>query len=138
MVVAGVDAGGMSWPVTSDLGPAAAVRRHSEGCGTMAVMPDELTRDAFQPQVGTRFLVSRPPAEAVALELVEIRDLGGPPESGRSFAVLFRGPGDAPLAQGTYEVGHGAMGTFALFVVPVGVDESGAQYEAVFNRLPQP
>jgi Domain of unknown function (DUF6916) len=138
MVVAGLGAGPMSWPATSTLGWSWLSAATPGGCGTMAVMVDELTREAFEPHVGTRFLVSRSPAETVALELVEVRDLVGPPaETDRSFAMLFRGPSGAPLGQGTYEVQHDSVGAFPLFIVLLGVNEGGAQYEAVFNRLPQ-
>jgi hypothetical protein len=34
-----------------------------------------------------------------------------------------------------YGVEHDRLGTFDLFLVPVGADETGVSYEAVFNRL---
>ena len=99
-------------------------------------MPDELMRDAFARHVGTRFELGGP-AEAVALELVEVRELGAAAaDPGRSFALLFRGPRHKPLRQGTYQLRHHSIGEVALFLVPVGVDGGGTTYEAVFNRLP--
>lgn len=50
-----------------------------------------------------------------------------------SFAVLLTGPPE-PIEQATYRMHHAALGDFDLFVVPVGRDERGVQYEAVFNR----
>jgi hypothetical protein len=135
VVVAGVGAGRTSWSATSAPGRPRWSAAIPGDAAQWGVMPDELTRGAFEPHVGTRFRLSRP--AAVELELAEVRDLGvAAGDPGRSFVVLFRGPGDAPLAQGTYEVEHDSLGAFALFLVPVGVDERGVQYEAVFNRLP--
>ncbi len=52
-----------------------------------------------------------------------------------SFVLHFRG-GDFQLRQNTYTVEHPALGTFALFLVPSGADEHGAQsYVATINRL---
>lgn len=52
-----------------------------------------------------------------------------------SFVLHFRG-GDVQLRQDTYTVEHPALGTFALFLVPSGADENGAQsYVATINRL---
>lgn len=52
-----------------------------------------------------------------------------------SFMLHFRG-GDVQLSQNTYTVEHPALGTFALFLVPSGADEHGAQsYVATINRL---
>src|SRR5687767_13263150 len=52
-----------------------------------------------------------------------------------SFVLHFRG-GDVLLRQNTYTVEHPALGTFALFLVPSGADEHGAQsYVATINRL---
>ena len=91
---------------------------------------DEVTRTTFQPHVGSAFR-----AGAIELELVEVSDVG-PAGDGRSFSLLFRGPRESPLAQGTVELEHGVLGGVLLFLVPVGADAAGVQYEAVFNRLP--
>ena len=79
---------------------------------------------------------------SVRLELVEIRDLSPAPSGGeasgpssqtKSFSLLFRGPAETPLAQGTYSVEHDTMGSFLIFIVPVSRDGAGMSYEAVFN-----
>lgn len=49
------------------------------------------------------------------------------------FALLFRGPGDKPLPQRIYSITHDKMGELTLFLVPVGIDEHGRYYEALFN-----
>jgi hypothetical protein len=97
-------------------------------------MLDDLTRGTFDPHVGSRFAVtaSSPPLE---LELVEVGD-AGEGNQGLNFRLLFRGPRDAPLGQGVVQLTHPAIGAVALFIVPVGADAVGLQYEVVFNRLP--
>jgi hypothetical protein len=94
---------------------------------------DELTRDRFDPHVGTVFAVTSP--APVALTLVEVADIGDG-NRGLNFRLLFRGPRETPLGQGIVELDHPLIGAVALFIVPVGVDAAGMQYEVVFNRLP--
>jgi hypothetical protein len=48
-------------------------------------------------------------------------------------SLLFRGPVQPPLPQGTHGIRHAEFGDFALFVVPVGRDADGYTYEAVFG-----
>jgi hypothetical protein len=48
-------------------------------------------------------------------------------------SLLFRGPAQSPLPQGTHGVRHAELGDFALFIVPVGMDADGYTYEAVFG-----
>ena len=42
---------------------------------------------------------------------------------------------NAPLAQGIYQLEHAQFGTFGIFLVPVGRDQQGIEYEALFNRI---
>ncbi len=99
-------------------------------------MLDDLTRGSFEPQIGTRFAVTSA-SPAFELELADVSDVGDG-NGGLNFALLFRGPRERALAQGMVELEHPALGAVALFVVPVGVDAEGMQYEVVFNRLPPP
>ena len=99
-------------------------------------MPDDLTRGAFEPHIGTRFATtSASTATTVELELVEVTDIGDG-NRGLNFRLLFRGPRETALEQGMVELEHQAIGAVALFIVPVGIDPAGVQYEVVFNRLP--
>ena len=92
-----------------------------------------LSRDSFARCLNDAFEVTRPGVGPVALELIEA---GGPRASGSddTFSIVFRGPSDAFLPQATYRFGHDAFGAFDLFIVPVGRDQAGYRYEAVFNR----
>ena len=52
------------------------------------------------------------------------------------FSLIFRGDAETPLADGTYDVSHGAMKMSPIFIGGVG-RASGAHltYEACFSRL---
>lgn len=49
-----------------------------------------------------------------------------------TFSVLFRGDSNTVLAQQIYRIKHDTLGDMELFIVPVGPDEEGMCYEAVF------
>ena len=103
---------------------------------------DQLSAGQFAELVQTRFQISVEPSPAINLELTAVSALGpGGPESGspgttkfESFSLLFSGPLDRPLGQGTYRFVHERLGSFDLFIVPVCADRGARQYEAVFNR----
>lgn len=68
------------------------------------------------------------------LELVLVRAEEGPyPRDRPAGSLTFRGPAEPALRQGTLDMSHPDLGEFALFVVPVGHDESGTEYQAVFS-----
>lgn len=72
---------------------------------------------------------------SVALILMEMDSRPTGSRTGlEQFSLLFRGPVEHPLPQRLYAVEHDVIGRFDLFIVPVGRDESGYQYEAIFNR----
>jgi hypothetical protein len=50
------------------------------------------------------------------------------------FAMLFIGPVEPLLPQGTYRFRHATLGERALFMVPVGQDAQGTQYEVCVAR----
>lgn len=89
---------------------------------------------AFAAAVHTQFKLQPEAAQPVELELVHVSELQSAPRQ-EIFSVLFRGPLETPLAQRTYQLEHLQMGTLELFIVPVGMDDQGYEYEAVFNRL---
>jgi hypothetical protein len=51
------------------------------------------------------------------------------------FSLLFHGPADQMLPQGTYPLAHDALGALALFLVPIGANSERVVYEACFSRL---
>jgi hypothetical protein len=72
--------------------------------------------------------------EPVPLRLAEVSDerTGG---GFRSFSVLFHGPAERLVPQGTYLFHHETMGSLALFIVPVvGSNAERILYEASFSQ----
>ena len=101
---------------------------------------EALTLDVFQPKVGERFRI-RPDSEAsIEAELIEVRALGEPGRSSKDgsarrtpFALSFRTANRAALPQRIYAVEHASMGSYDIFLVPVGPDANGMVYEAIFT-----
>lgn len=89
--------------------------------------------DSFSPLVGQPFEVGE--AEHVqALELVSATAARGAAAFARAgFSLIFRGTPQQWLPQGTYPVAHSAIGSLPIFLVPLGPDALGMQYEAIFN-----
>jgi len=102
---------------------------------------ETLTVDAFQPRVGQTFRIRGRADNETEAELIEARALGGGP--GRAggvasrrripFSLSFRTSLTAPLPQSIYEVAHEEMGSYEIFLVPVGPDGKGMVYEAIFT-----
>jgi hypothetical protein len=112
--------------------------------GGMSAMLEHLHAATFGAQLHTQFsiLLASPPV--VDVELVEVTERGSadsrqPAAAVRQerFSIVFRGPRERPLGQGTYQMQHDHLGAFELFLVPIGQDHTGVYYEAVFNRLRQ-
>jgi hypothetical protein len=90
------------------------------------------------PRVGSPFDVGAAPGRRMRVTLVEAilhppRGQGGRVVNGEAFSLIFSGGGDA-LAAGTYGFRHPALGSFSLFVSPVGQARNGQRHEAVVNR----
>jgi hypothetical protein len=108
----------------------------------MSTVPlEQLRFEAFAKLLKTNFRVWIDPQQALDLELSEITPprissaggTNGPKYE--NFALMFRGPADRLLAQRLYLFESAQLGRFELFIVPVGRDANGAQYQATFNRL---
>lgn len=69
---------------------------------------------------------------SIDLVLVQTHD-GTYPRFSPGGTLVFRGPADPALEQGTVQMSHPDLGEFPIFVVPVGEDERGREYEAVFS-----
>jgi hypothetical protein len=71
---------------------------------------------------------------ALELDLVVAEVLKPQPGLPRPpFALVFRGPMQPILPQRIYPLHHQALGALDIFLVPIGPDEVGQRYEAVFN-----
>jgi hypothetical protein len=97
-----------------------------------------LTRSVLSGQLRTPFAVEDQ-RQGLSLSLVEVGDLPSAASAGTvgsdvSFAATWSGPASVPLVQRTYRLSHPQLGTFSVFLVPVGRAARVRRYEAVFNR----
>ena len=99
-------------------------------------MLETLTAETLLEQLNTTFRIRLADSNQINVELIEVTPVRLRPKQ-EEFAILFRGPLDARLEQGMYLVEHDTIGSFDLFLVPVGMSDQGMEYEAVFNRLRQ-
>jgi hypothetical protein len=96
-------------------------------------MIENLTRESFLPHLNTAFQIG-PGSGVLTLELIEVSELRGSRHN-EVFSLVFRGPTTTFVPQAMYRFTHPALDELALFIVPIGRDEEGLYYEAVFNRL---
>ncbi len=100
---------------------------------------ESLTRDLFEPEVGTVFEIAFEDGSRHALELTAVRNVfagGGRDEKRQPFALDFLGSADAYARQGIYAFEHSRLGRLEFFVVPLGPDVkqgSRMRYEAIFT-----
>lgn len=101
-------------------------------------MLDRLTIDDFAPALGQPFVIDGGRLGPIELKLAKAstHDPQAPPvdDAGtRSpFTLLFRGPPDPVLAQQICRLENATVGQLEIFIVPVGRDADGTDYEAVF------
>ncbi|KPD11622.1 hypothetical protein [Phaeobacter sp. 11ANDIMAR09] len=69
----------------------------------------------------------------ITLKLIEVSKLGSGEREGGAFSVLWQGPETPFVDQQTHRLKHPEAGELALFLVPVGQQDAGFQYEAVFT-----
>jgi hypothetical protein len=102
-------------------------------------MLETFTIDTFAPHLEEAFAVRLADQALPTLTLLAATALPEhPPREGQParrgpFSLIFRGPRAPILPQRTYRLDHPAIGAFDLFLVPVGPDQAGMCYEAVFN-----
>jgi hypothetical protein len=99
---------------------------------------ESLTREFFEPALGTSFEIRFDDGTAHSIELSEVRNVfvGGNRDGKRqAFALSFLGAKDKYLKQGIYPLVHPALGRLSFFVVPLGPDRHSGrmQYEAIFT-----
>jgi len=107
---------------------------------------ERLTEETFARYVNTQFLIYTSPFTAIKLELIKVSRWE--PNSTKaaakltvktpdidSFSILFRGPRKTELGSKIYKITHDQMGTFDLFISPVGDRKNERLYQAVFNRF---
>lgn len=96
---------------------------------------DELTFEMVKPLAGSPFEVTLPDGRAVTLVLDRVEGFEGRASAGRRapFSIFFLGPGEPMLPHGTYALRSARIDWPALFIVPIGRDERGTEYQAAFT-----
>lgn len=97
-------------------------------------MSENWTHAAFSQQIHTTFHMEHPEWGTVPLELVSVSELRETPRQ-RVYSLLFRGPLEMPIRQGSFLLKHEVMGAATLFLVPVAREQDGFRYQIIFNQL---
>ena len=102
-------------------------------------MLDKLTSADFTPHLNQKFHIHLEPSASLEVELIEVNLLGADPQHGemvekrRPFSLTFRAADETYLPQKIYHLENAEVGTLDLFLVPIGPDEQGMRFEAVFT-----
>lgn len=95
---------------------------------------EDLSSRVFTECLHTTFRIEIPQSDPLAVQLAEVTERHDSPRL-EQFSVIFHGPVEIPLRQGTYLLEHERLGKIELFLVPVGPEGGHLRYEAVFNRV---
>jgi len=88
----------------------------------------------FERNLNTEFWLLDENAQPHPMNLIDLANGHSSPQQ-EQFSLRFRGDRNQVFPQRIYPMKHDSIGDFDLFLVPIGRDESGTFYEAVFNRL---
>src|SRR6266850_2276194 len=80
--------------------------------------------EAFAENNKTKFKVGLPSGKKLEVRLIDVSDRKVTPRH-EEFSIMFRGPTGTLMPQGTYRLEHDKLGSFELFIVPIGKDEQG-------------
>lgn len=95
-----------------------------------------LVLEDFADKIDEVFTISGEGVPGIPLTLAEAEPLNSAmaPRGVRPpFSLIFRARDPRVLAQRLYRMEHNELGEVAIFLVPVGKDAEGVQYQAVFN-----
>lgn len=95
-------------------------------------MLDLLRSEDFEAHLNSPFVMTAGET-ATALELIAVTRLPQHARTRQPFSLLFRGAGTTVWPQGIYHLSRPGLEQLDIFLVPVGKDESGVQYEAIFS-----
>ena len=98
-------------------------------------MLETFTVDTFTPRIGEIFRVIVDEKWEMRARLSAVTPWGaeGARRPRQPFTLLFHAPRDAYVPQSIYRVENDHMEPFEIFLVPVGPDAEGMQYEAIFT-----
>ena len=100
----------------------------------------DMTLEVAQPLLNTKFQVTLEDGGSLEMTLIDAAPFDMPKRPARGtripkrppFALYFLGPAEPVLPQRMYDFRSTDVDFLSLFVVPVGRDEEGTEYEAVF------
>jgi hypothetical protein len=98
-------------------------------------MLQDLTLQTFEICLNHKFRLEHEKGD-LEVELIECRKIsssGLPPGQREPFSLMFSGPRQPVLPQGIYRFSCEQLGSFEIFIVPVGSGSSGTQYQAIFS-----
>jgi len=99
-------------------------------------MSESLQSADFQSQINRIFSVHLNDATPIDLQLVSVTELGAATGTGTRapFSLHFLGPvSQQYLQQHTYQMVNETLGTFDIFIVPLGAEAGRMRYEAIFT-----
>ena len=99
-------------------------------------MSEQLKIDDFSKYLNAKFKVYRTDDDIFEAELGGVYELRND-DVLQTFSVEFLLPGEFGAEQKIYKIEHPELGAMELLIVPVGQDESGIRFEAIFNRVVQ-
>jgi hypothetical protein len=91
-----------------------------------------LTADDFVKHVNTVFTFHDGNREW-QLRLISVSSLTARPGKRQPFSLVFTGAPGVVFRQQMYPLEHSSLGRLPIFLVPIGADTEGTQYEAVFS-----
>ena len=99
-------------------------------------MSDPFTAERFLPHVGQVFHVVADGAQPMPVLLSEISRLSSEGDRRRTrepFSLVFHAPPGAWLEQQVYRMETPGMEPFECFLVPIGPDQYGMRFEAIYT-----
>ncbi len=97
-------------------------------------MLNELQLTTFTECLNTEFQVVDEGSPEFSLKLTDVINRTKTPQQ-EVFSLLFQGPAEYFVPQGIHKFEHKLLGGLEIFLVPIGRNNDGFRYEAVFNQL---
>ncbi len=92
-----------------------------------------VSRETFDPHLGPGYTLHAPD-RVIALELLKVTSLPTRPGAARtSFSLVLRAAERSHVPQAIYPIDHPTLGRFDVFIVPIGPDAVGMNYEVIFG-----
>ncbi len=95
-----------------------------------------LTKNTFENTHNHEFTIQFNPHSSITAKLIEIKSINSHVvKTGQTepFSLVFEIAGNHVYEQDTYLLHNEELGELTLFLVPIGADENGVRYEAVFT-----